>query len=56
MVRISKLVRGPKKVHYLVCFDKINILELDINAYSWKGREPFFFFHNYTKEENVERL
>jgi hypothetical protein len=44
MVKISKLLRGPKKVHYLICFDKIDTLKLDLNAYSWKGEEPLFFF------------
>jgi hypothetical protein len=44
MVRISKLLRGPKKVHYQVCSNKIDTLKFDPNAYSWKGGEPLFFF------------
>jgi hypothetical protein len=44
VVKISKLVRGPIKVHYLVCSRKINTLELDLSAYSWKGMEPLFSF------------
>jgi hypothetical protein len=44
VVRISELLKGPKKVHYLVCFGKIDTLKLDPNAYSWKGREPLFSF------------
>jgi hypothetical protein len=44
VVRILELLRGFKKVHYLVCSNKIDILELDPNVYSWKGRELLFFF------------
>ncbi len=44
MVRISKLVRGLEKVHFLVCFGKINTLELDSSAYSWKAKYHLFSF------------
>jgi len=44
MVKILELVKGPKKVHYVVCLSKIDTLELDLNAYSWKGGEPLFSF------------
>jgi hypothetical protein len=44
MVRISELVKGPKKMHYLVCSDKIDTLEPDSSAYSWKGGELLFSF------------
>jgi len=44
VVRISELLRGPKKVHYLICSSKIDTLKFDLSAYSWKGGElPFFF-------------
>jgi hypothetical protein len=42
--KISELLRSLKKVHYLVCFNKIETLELDLNAYSWKGGGPLFSF------------
>jgi hypothetical protein len=44
VIKKSKLLKGPKKVHYLVCSSNINTLELDPSAYSWKGGEPMFFF------------
>jgi len=44
VVKILKLLRGPKKVHYLVCSSKIDILEFDLSAYSWKGEELLFSF------------
>jgi len=44
MVRILKLLRGLKKVHYLICSYKINTLKPNPNAYSWKGGEPLFSF------------
>jgi hypothetical protein len=44
VVRLSKVLRGLKKVHYLVCFSKIDTLEPDPSAYSWKGGEPLFSF------------
>jgi hypothetical protein len=44
VVRISKLLKGLKKVRYLVCFSKIDTLELDLSAYSWKGGELLFSF------------
>jgi len=44
MVKISKLVKGPKKVHYLVCSSKIDTLEPNPSAYSWKGGELLFSF------------
>jgi hypothetical protein len=37
MIRISKLLRGPKKVHYLVRSNKIDTLKPGLSAYSWKG-------------------
>jgi len=30
-------------VYFLVCYGKIDTLELDLNAYSWKGEESPFF-------------
>jgi hypothetical protein len=44
MVRILELLRGFKKVHYLVCSGKINILEPNLSVYSWKGGKPLFSF------------
>jgi hypothetical protein len=44
VVKISKVLRGPKKVHYLVCTNKKGTLKLDLSAYSWKGGEPLFSF------------
>jgi hypothetical protein len=44
VVKISKLLKGPKKVHYLVCFCKIDTLKFDLGAYSWKGKELLFSF------------
>ncbi len=43
-ISIFELLKGPKKVHYLVCFSKIDTLKLDLSVYSWKGGEPLFFF------------
>ncbi len=37
-------MRGPKKVHYLVCFSNIDTLEPNPSAYSWKGKEFLFSF------------
>ncbi len=31
-------------MHYLICFGKIDTLELNPNAYSWKGGELVFSF------------
>ncbi len=44
MVKISKLVRGPKKVHYLTCSGKIDTLKPNPSAYSWKGKQLLFSF------------
>jgi hypothetical protein len=49
-------MKGLKKVHYLICSNKIDTLEPNPSAYSWKGGEILFFFHNCIKEENVERF
>jgi hypothetical protein len=56
MVRILELLRGLKKVHYLVCSIKINTLELDPTAYSWKGGELLFSFTTALRRKNVERF
>ncbi len=37
-------MRGPKKVHYRICFGKINTLEPSPSASSWKDMELLFFF------------
>jgi len=55
MIRISKLLKGPKKVHYLVCFSKIDTLELDPSAYSWKGMEPLFSFTIALKKKMLKK-
>jgi hypothetical protein len=44
MVKISKLLKGLKKVHYLIYSSNIDTLQLDPNAYSWEGMEPMFFY------------
>jgi hypothetical protein len=44
MVKISKLVRDPKKVHYLTCSGKIDTLKPNPSAYSWKGKQLLFSF------------
>jgi hypothetical protein len=44
VVKISKLLKGLKKVHYLICSSNIDTLELDPNVYSCEGGEPMFFF------------
>jgi hypothetical protein len=44
LVRISRVVKGPLKMHYLVYYGKVGTLELDLNAYSWKDGKHFFSF------------
>jgi hypothetical protein len=44
VVKILKLVKSLKKVHYVICSGKINTLELNPSAYLWKGKELLFFF------------
>jgi hypothetical protein len=56
MVRISKLLKGLKEVHYLVCFGKIDTLELDLSALFMERWGISVLFHNYTRKENVKRF
>ncbi len=56
LVKILELLKGPKKVHYLICSSKINTLQLDPSAYSWEGGRTSILFQNYIKEKNVERF
>jgi hypothetical protein len=44
LVRIAQVVRGPKKMCYLMFIGKVGSLELDPNTYVWKGRETLFSF------------
>jgi hypothetical protein len=44
LVRIDQVVRGPKKMHYLMFIGKVGSLELDPNTYVWKEREALFSF------------
>jgi hypothetical protein len=44
MVKILELLKGPKKVHYLICFSNIDTLEPNRSAYLWIGGEPMFSF------------
>jgi hypothetical protein len=37
-------MKGLKKVHYLICSNKIDTLEPNPSAYSWKGGEILFSF------------
>ncbi len=43
-VRIVEVVKGPKKVHYLVFLNKVGSLEPNPNTYVWKGGEPLLSF------------
>jgi len=54
VVKISKLLKGLKKVHYLICSSNIDTLEPDSNAYSWKGKEPMFFFTTTLKRKMLK--
>ncbi len=54
MVRISELLKGSLKMHYLVCFGKINTLKLDPGAYSWEGGEPMFSFTTALKKKMLK--
>jgi hypothetical protein len=44
LVRIAQVVRGPKKVRYLMFIGKLGSLELDPNTYEWKGGEALLSF------------
>jgi hypothetical protein len=51
MVKILELLKGPKKVHYLICSGKIDTLKFDLSAYSWKGKELLFSFTTALKKK-----
>ncbi len=44
LVRIVKVVRGPKRVRHLMFLSKINYLKPNTNTYVWQGGEPFLSF------------
>jgi hypothetical protein len=43
-VRIVEVVKGPKKVHYLVFLHDVGSLEPNPHTYVWRGGEPFLSF------------
>jgi hypothetical protein len=44
LVRIAQVVRGPKKMRYLMFIGKVGSSKLDPNTYVWKGGEALFSF------------
>ncbi len=41
-VRVVEVTKGPKKLHFLMLYGIVGLLELDPKASSWKGRELYF--------------
>ncbi len=47
-VRMTRVVKDPKKTSFLVFYEKMGDLDFDLMIYKWIGREDLFAYSNLT--------